>query len=76
MNNTLTYNVGAKLGVILLHSKLLYSGRDAAVRFGPVQGNFPPNLKLDRRSGSPNSLNPELDLDEPVQMVRFRLRVI
>jgi hypothetical protein len=50
--------------------------RDAAVRFGPVRGHFPPNLKPDRRSGSLNSLNPELDLDEPVQMVRFRFRVI
>ena len=50
--------------------------RDAAVRFGPVQGHFPLNLKPDRQSGSPNSLNPELDLDEPVQMVQFRFRVI
>ena len=55
---------------------LCVASRDAAVRFGPVQGHFPPNLKPDRRSGSPNSLNPELDLDEPVQMVRFRFRVI
>jgi hypothetical protein len=46
-------------------------GSDAAVRFGPVQRTFCLNLEPDLWFGSSRLLNLGLDLEEPVQQVRF-----
>ena len=44
---------------------------DAAVRFGPVQRTLCPNLEPDLWFGSSRLLNLGLDLEGPVQQVRF-----
>jgi hypothetical protein len=44
---------------------------DAAVRFGPVQRMLCLNLELDLWFGSSRLLNLGLDLEGPVQQVRF-----
>ena len=44
---------------------------DAAVRFGPVQRTLGLNLGPDLRFGSSRLLNLGLDLEGPVQQVRF-----
>ena len=47
------------------------SPSDAAVRFGPVQRTLCPNLEPDLWFGSSRLLNLGLDLEGPVQQVRF-----
>jgi len=44
---------------------------DATVRFGPVQRTLCPNLELDLWFGSSRLVNLGLDLEGPVQQVRF-----
>jgi hypothetical protein len=53
------------------HNVRLVVSSDAAVRFGPVQRTFCLNLEPDLWFGSSRLLNLGLDLEGPVQQVRF-----